>query len=186
MRAVGQGAGRAGALALLAALCLGAGPLPDAALYKAADVAPPRDPRPAPDFHMRAPDGTNVALADLGGKVVVLNFWATWCQPCVKELPALQALADRHAAEGLAVVAVNVDRKDPGDVADYGHRLGLSFALPLDPDGAVRDAYRVRALPTTYLIGRDGRLAGFAMGERPWDGPATEALVRALLERGPP
>jgi peroxiredoxin len=178
--------GRVGGRVLLAALCAGAGPLPDAALYKAAEVAPPRDPRPAPDFTLRAPDGASVALADLRGKVVVLNFWATWCRPCVKELPALQALADRHGGEGLDVVAVNVDRDDPGDVAGYGHRLGLSFALPLDPKGAVRGAYRVRALPTTYLIGRDGRLAGFAMGERPWDGPAAEALVRALLERAPP
>lgn len=178
--------GRAAALVVLAALGLGAGPLPDAALYRAADVGPPRDPLPAPDFRMRAPDGATVALSDYAGRVVVLNFWATWCQPCVEELPALQALADRHADAGLVVVAVNVDRDDPDDVAGYGRRLGLSFPLPLDPDGEVRGAYRVRALPTTYLIGRDGRLAGFAMGERPWDGPAADALVRALLERGPP
>jgi len=186
MRSAGRGGGRAGGLVLLAALCAGAGPLPDAALYDAAGVAAPRDPRPAPGFRLPTPGGGTLALADLAGRVVVLNFWATWCRPCVQELPALQALGARHGAEGLAVVAVNVDRDDPEAVAAFGRRLGLDLPLPLDPKGAVRGAYRVRALPTTYLIGRDGRLAGFAMGERPWDGPAADALVRALLERGPP
>jgi thiol-disulfide isomerase/thioredoxin len=182
---------------LLPALSARAGEAGDDPLA-ALGLTAPRERRPAPAFRLEsladgqaAPAGDRVALGDQAGRLVLVNFWATWCEPCVKELPALDALARDLGNRGLTVLAVNVDRGRRSHVTGYAERLGLTVPVLLDRDGAVRRAYQVRALPTTYLIGRDGRISGRVLGERPWDDAAHRAALEALLgeeagDAGPP
>lgn len=119
----------------------------------------------APSFSLDGPTaGSTVSLADHAGRAVLLNFWATWCAPCRHEMPFLQAVHDAHAgAEDLAVVAIDVD-ETPEQAAAYLAELGLTFPVGIDRDGRVADVYRIGTYPTTYLVGRDGRVMSIKQG----------------------
>jgi len=135
-----------------------------------------------PDFSLRTPEGRIVSLAGLHGKVVVLNFWATWCRECRTEMPAFETLHRRFGARGLVVVGVNMREGAPA-AQGYARELGLTFPLVLDPDGTVAARYGVVGLPTTFLIGRDGRAVGLAVGVREWaSAPAVEIAETLLAE----
>ncbi len=131
-----------------------------------ADEARPK----ASDFSLRTVTGERVKLSDYQGKVVVLSFWATWCGPCKQELPVLQKLADKHAAAGLAVVAVNID--DPKTVAEVRRFVAdkkLKVPVPLDPEAEVLGKYNPKgSLPFLAIVDRQGRRAfqhtGFGEG----------------------
>ena len=138
----------------------------------------PTEPR---DFSVPTLDGGRVRLADFRGKAVLLNFWATWCPPCVTELPALERLHQRHLAQGFSVLAVSLDTVGVAAVAAFVRERGLTFPVGLDPAWDVARAYGVRALPTTALLDRQGRTVGTAVGPREWDGPDGAGLVAALL-----
>jgi peroxiredoxin len=137
---------------------------------------------PAAAFSVAAPDGTSLALGDFKGKVVLLNFWATWCEPCLEEMPALERLARTYRARGLVVVALSVDREGASVVRLYLERHRLTFPVGLDPQQAVARLYRVWALPSTLILSRGG-VALFAVhGARDWDSPAGHALFEGLLK----
>jgi thiol-disulfide isomerase/thioredoxin len=138
----------------------------------------------APDFTLESLSGKRLSLKDLRGKVVFLNFWATWCVPCRDEMPLMEALHREFKNQGLAVVAVNF-REDKEAVRRFFDELGLSFDPMLDVDGEVSEQYGAFSLPLTYLIDRDGRFVGKAVGIRPWDGADAKAFIRELLERKP-
>jgi len=109
---------------------------------------------PAPDFELNDVNGNKVRLSDLGGKVVLLNFWATWCLPCRSEMPVLDAFYLRER-ERFVVMAINFD--EPQEIVqDFISELELSFPVLLDPGGTVQDLYRVRGYPTSYLIDQSG------------------------------
>ena len=134
---------------------------------------------PAPDFTLQRRGGGTVALKDLAGKVVVLDFWATWCPPCVEEMPWLVRLAEQHQADGVVFVAASQDEPDEREkvVADFIQKRvpGLApFVAWSDP--AVTRAYGVQALPTLYVIGRDGKVL------RRTRGLADESLVKGWVE----
>jgi peroxiredoxin len=133
-----------------------------------------------PDFGLRTPDGQLVSLAGLRGKVVVLNFWATWCRECLTEMPALETLHRRFATRGLAIVGVD-SREGATRVQRYAKEHGLTFPLLLDLDGAVTANYGVVALPTTLLIGRDGHPVALAVGPREWTSPGALEILETLL-----
>jgi cytochrome c biogenesis protein CcmG, thiol:disulfide interchange protein DsbE len=151
------------------------------------DVVRAKDVEPAPDFALTALDGSRVRLRDLRGRVVLLNFWATWCAPCRDEMPALARLGVELGDRGLAVLAVN-HQEAPDVVAAFARELGVTVPVLLDSAGDVAERYRVQALPTTYLIGRDGTLAGVVLGYRRWDAPDARAYLEELLgrDRGTP
>jgi peroxiredoxin len=148
----------------------------------------PADPgTPAPAYRAATLDGDTVSLADLSGNVVLINVWATWCKPCVREMPALQRLYDRFHDRGLEVLAVSIDEDLPllpggtGDVAGFVRDLGLSFRVLHDPAGNVKRTFNVIAVPVTIVITRDGRIHEKVLGERAWDDPGHAAKVEALL-----
>jgi peroxiredoxin len=125
--------------------------------------AAPVDGAPAPDFSLIGVDGTETRLSDHRGEVVLVNFWATWCGPCVVEMPLLQ---ERFAAlrdAGLFVVAVNNDER-PDEVEAFSDNAGLSFPVLLDPGAKVQRLYRVLGYPTSVLVGRDGVILAVHMG----------------------
>jgi len=138
------------------------------------------------DFRGPTLDTRPVSLAALRGKVVLVNFWATWCVECRPELPVLERLHRELGSRGLAVVGVNA-RERRETIAHYVREIGLSFPVVLDPDGAIAAQYGVIGLPATFLIDRDGRAVAFAIGPREWGGGHARALLAALLtEPRPP
>jgi peroxiredoxin len=136
----------------------------------------------APDFALpKVPGPGEISLASLRGEVVLLNFWATWCEPCEREMPAMQRLYERLAPAGLHLVAVSVD--EVAETANrFRDRLQLTFDVLSDPDKRVSDAYQTYRYPETLLIGRDGVVVERYVGPRDWDSPLYEARIRRLLE----
>ncbi len=141
------------------------------------------EPLPAPQEPALRGDGSEVALADFRGRVVLLNFWATWCAPCVREMPSLDRLQAALGPEGLDVVAVSEDRKQALAEAFLAEHELDNLALYMDRRGAVARAFGLRGLPTTYLIDREGRLVGGLQGPAEWDSEEAKALIRWYLER---
>ncbi len=121
-------------------------------------------------------------IADYRGEVVLINLWATWCVPCVTEMPSIQALYDKHAANGFRVVGIAVDDPPFADrVATFVKEHNLTFEILHEGSGKVEEDYRARGIPATYIIGRDGRIRVIRQGAADWDTPANSALVTRLL-----
>lgn len=139
----------------------------------------PLDTQP-PEFSGHTAAGQTVSLADLQGRVVLLNFWATWCQECRLEMPVLERLHRAFGAQGLTVLGVNV-REGPGAIQQYAQALDLTFPLVLDPEGRITASYGVIGLPTTFLIGRDRRAVALAIGPREWGSASARTIIQALL-----
>jgi len=136
----------------------------------------------APAFALpELPSKGDVSLASLRGQVVLLNFWATWCEPCEREMPAMQRLYAKLGPEGLHLVAVSVD-ESTDVVEQFRARFSLTFQILWDPDKRVSDTYQAYRYPETLLIGRDGVVVERYIGPRDWDSPLYEARLRRLLE----
>ncbi len=141
-------------------------------------------PVPAPPETFAALDGAPVGLADFEGRVVLLNFWATWCAPCIREMPSLDRLQAALGDRGLAVLAVSIDRGGAKVIRPFAKRLGLErLGLYHDPKGALFRAFGVTGLPTTFLIDRRGRIVGAYPGAAEWDGPEARALIEHYLRQ---
>ena len=141
----------------------------------------PKRPTVATAFSAPQLDSQQLRLSDFKGRVVFLNFWATWCVPCREEMPSMERLYQRYGARGLTIVAMSVDSGGPATVAAFVKMLRLTYLIGLDPKMVVAEQYRVRALPSSFLIDRHGNLAGIAVGARDWDSPAARAVVETLL-----
>ncbi len=144
-------------------------------------VVTPRERLPAPDFSLPALNGGEQSLAQYRGKVILLHFWATWCVSCRKELPFIQKLWSEYEGGDLVLLGINVDRGNRRGVESFVQEMGLGFPILLDADGKVRNAYEIFAMPTTYIIGRDGKIIGRIIGERDWSGKKAHALIQSLL-----
>ena len=143
------------------------------------------EPVPAPQAPMGTDSGESITLSAFEGQVVLLNFWATWCKPCVREMPSLDRLQAALSPEGLAVVAVSQDRAGLKAVEPFFLEAGLEhLGIYLDPKGKLWREFGVRGLPTTYLIDRQGRLIGAMEGPAEWDEEDAVALIRFYLEQG--
>jgi thiol-disulfide isomerase/thioredoxin len=138
-----------------------------------------------PPFSGHTLDARQASLTELRGKVVVVNFWASWCLECRSEMPVLERLHREFASRGLAIIGVNT-REDTEAVGRYAKKLGLSFPLVLDSDGKINALYGVIGLPATFLVGRDGRAVAFGIGPREWASAPGRALLEALLAEPTP
>jgi cytochrome c biogenesis protein CcmG/thiol:disulfide interchange protein DsbE len=138
-----------------------------------------------PPFSARTLDARELSLTDLRGKVVVLNFWASWCLECRPEMPVLEHLHRDFGSRGLAVIGINA-RENQAPVGRYANDLRLSFPLVLDPSGKINDLYGVVGLPATFLVGRDGRAVALAVGPRQWASAPALAIIEALLAEPAP
>jgi peroxiredoxin len=152
-------------------------------LFAGAAPAPIDRGSPAPAFELpRVGGGNPVSLASLRGKVVLLNFWATWCKPCEEEMPGMERLYQKYKDKGLVVLAVSEDADGAGAVAPFVKKHGLTFPIGLDPKMSVAASYGVWALPSTFIIDRNGNRAHFANGPREWDGRAARDLFESMLK----
>lgn len=139
-------------------------------------------PRPAPRFSLTDAEGNVAGVEGFAGQGVVLNFWATWCPPCVVEMPALDRLHALLAAQRITVLAASQDRGGMEAVRPFYERTGLrNLAIWFDPRGAAGRAFGIRGLPTSIIIDRAGNELARLEGAAEWDEPAMVARLRALL-----
>ena len=140
-------------------------------------------PVPAPDVALTGPDGAETTVAAAAGpELTVVNFWATWCAPCRKEMPSLAALAEARAADGLALVLVATGRNSPEAIARFATEVGLpGLETLLDPKSRLAAAMGVPGLPVTVLLDRDGAEIARLLGEADWGAPEAMAVVDYLL-----
>jgi peroxiredoxin len=155
-------------------------------LLKALDLRSYPSGTQPPHFTARGLDAGEISITDLRGRVVVLNFWASWCAECRPEMPGLDRLQREFGPRGLAVIGVNA-REDPATIRRFANDLRLGFPLALDPGGKVNALYGVVGLPTTFLVARDGRAVALGVGPRAWASAPARAIIEALLaEPAPP
>jgi thiol-disulfide isomerase/thioredoxin len=135
------------------------------------------------DFSLTSLDGETVELADYRGKVVLVNFWASWCPPCVHELPSMQTLYENMEGQPFEVLALNMT-EEPDQVKSFLDNFGttLTFPVLLRADKSVADAWKVRGLPTTVILGKDGTRALTWQGPKEWDSAEVKALLQPLLD----
>lgn len=146
-----------------------------------AGPAAAKRPIAAPSFRLSTPNGT-VALDSLRGKVVYLDFWASWCQPCQRSFPWMSELQQRHASDGLTVVAINLDKSR--EAADaFLEKHPPEFVVAFDSTGKTAEAYHVPAMPTSFLIGRDGTLLDSHAGFDPRRTAEIEKRIEQALAR---
>jgi thiol-disulfide isomerase/thioredoxin len=159
-----------------------AGPMKqEAALGQFTPLDPPR---PAPELGFTSRDGTALRLADFRGRVVLVNLWATWCGPCVREMPSLDRLQAQFG-DRLLVLAISEDRGGAHVVDPFLEKLALAhLAIFLDATSAAQQAFKVRGLPTSFLIDRDGRILGSLEGGAEWDAPDMLARLERYLGQG--
>jgi peroxiredoxin len=135
----------------------------------------------APAIDLLRTDGTPLSLAELRGKVVLVNFWATWCEPCVTEMPALQRLRESLGRQGLEVLAVNY-MEGPARIDAFVQKMGLGLPVVRDTDGSVAKAWGARIFPSSFVVDRSGRIRYVLTGEAEWTSPAVVSTIRELLE----
>ena len=146
----------------------------------------PREGFLAPDFTLDTLDGNKVTLSELRGKIVVVNFWATWCPPCREETPALEKSYEQYKDSGMVILGVDLTNQDAlSDVKAFVQEFSLTYPILLDRDGTVSNTlYQIRGLPTTFFINREGIIRTVVVG-----GPMSETFIRskieALLQEGP-
>ncbi len=174
---------------LLAALCLGSGQLraqtPRAPLidYKAIPkLEEIRDRPAAPDFTLPNPQGKKLSLRDYRGKLVFLNFWATWCTYCREEMPGMERLYREFKGRGLEILAVNVKDKR-SDALAFIKELKLSYTMMMDPEGEVGLLYGAWGMPASYLIDERGMVLARIWGPADWYSPAARNLIKSLLDK---
>jgi thiol-disulfide isomerase/thioredoxin len=137
---------------------------------------------PAPTLSFATRDGTVKQLSDFEGKLVLVNLWATWCVPCVKEMPALDRL-QAQLGDKLTILAISEDRGG-GDVVDpFLTRIGIkNLGIYLDPKSRASAAFAVQGLPTSFLISRDGVMLGKEEGAAEWDGAKMQAVLQGYID----
>ncbi len=175
---------------VLLALALGLAAVPPAwsgedRLFEALGFQRPSKWVQAPDVALTDLDGKSVSLKSFRGKVVLVNFWATWCIPCLYEMPEFEQLYQAYKDKGFVVLAVSVDQGDPEVVRRYVVERKLTYPVFHDPQGHLVLAFRLPGFPATYLLGPDGALLGVLAGPRAWGGPEARALIGELLRSRP-
>lgn len=161
---------------LLLALLLAAG------LVQAGDLKP-YDGAPLPDFTLGDMRGATHTLSDYRGKVVMLNFWATYCGPCIKEMPSMQRLNEKMAGKPFTILAVDMAEEAADIDAFLGkHRIKVDFPLLLDPDGEVVEQWMISAVPTTFILDRSGTIRYALYGGLEWDNEEVIATLDGLMK----
>ncbi|MES9830621.1 MAG: TlpA disulfide reductase family protein [Candidatus Thiodiazotropha sp. DIVDIV] len=135
---------------------------------------------PAPDFTLKSRTGENIKLSELRGNVVMVNFWASWCGPCRQEMPILQQLYDRYQDMGFVLLGVNVDEESA--LADKMLKdIPVNFPVLYDNENSVSKQYQVKAMPSTFMVDRDGKIRFLHKGYKPGYEDDYQQQIRTLL-----
>jgi len=137
----------------------------------------------APDFHaVDLLTRRATTLADYKAKVILLNIWATWCQPCRVEMPAIERLHQRLGGRDFQIVSVSIDADGDSVVAAYARDLGLTFQILHNQSGDIQQIYQTTGVPESFVIDRDGIIVKKVIGAAEWDGPVNETLIERLTD----
>jgi thiol-disulfide isomerase/thioredoxin len=140
---------------------------------------PPREP---PFFQFLDASGQTLTLANFAGKVLLLNLWATWCAPCIREMPSLDRLQAKVGKEDFVVLPISLDREGRPIVEAFYQRLGLRhLGIYLDPGLSIGAAFPIDVLPANFLVDREGRVTGYIRSYVDWEAPEAEAMIRRLI-----
>lgn len=155
-------------------------------LYSSLGIQRIDPPEEAEDFTLKTLKGGTVSLKDYRGRLIFLNFWATWCPPCRAEMPSMQRLWEEFKEEDFVILAIDI-QEESKLVSSFMNERGLSFPVLLDEKGKVARSYGIRGIPTTFFLNPEGEIIGKAVGERDWDSEESfqlidELLLEALLE----
>jgi len=165
---------------LLALAILSAG-----ALWYQRNAARVKGPFPAPNFSAPDMQGQVVRLSELRGKVVFLNLWATWCEPCRQEMPAMEMLYRELQGSDFAMLAVSEDAKGLEAVKPFVAEFGFTFPILLSPEGEVGRKYGITGYPETFIIDKDGQVVVHFVGPRNWADNGVRAMLRQLIQAPP-
>jgi thiol-disulfide isomerase/thioredoxin len=141
----------------------------------------PQEGSLAPPFVLSDLQGKMIGLGNLRGKVVLLNFWATWCGPCKREIPSLERLYQKRRDKGFVILAVNAERTSTSTVSSFADKYGMSFPVLLNPQADVANSYWIRAIPTSFLLDKKGVIRWKIVGGREWDNSDVLERVDQLL-----
>ena len=151
--------------------------------YQPSSVARLSKGRPAPDFSLPGLDGQKVSLKDYRGKVVLVNVWATWCPPCVEEMPSMEKLYQELKGDGFEILAVSIDESGAKDVGPFMKKHKLSFPALTDPEGTIKSIYKTTGVPESFVIDKDGTLLEIVIGPRDWATPEVVRYFQNLVAR---
>jgi len=139
--------------------------------------------RPAPNFTLPELDGKMVSLSDYKGHVVLVNIWATWCPPCIDEMPSMEALYKIFKGENFEILAISIDAMGTNAVAPFMKKHSLSLPALLDPAGTIKTAYQTTGVPESFIINKQGILVEKIIGPRNWAAPEVVRYFRDLIGR---
>lgn len=138
---------------------------------------------PAPDFAFPGLDGKMIRLSDHKGKVVLVNIWATWCPPCVDEMPSMEKLYQKFEAENFEILAVSIDESGLKAVAPFMKKTGLTFPALIDSEGTIKTAYRITGIPESFIIDKQGFLIKKIVGPVDWASPKVFRFFSELIQK---
>ncbi|MGD9042936.1 MAG: TlpA disulfide reductase family protein [Desulfobacterales bacterium] len=150
-------------------------------LYQPSGVQQLTKGRPAPNFSLPGLDGQTVSLTDYKDKVVLLNIWATWCPPCVEEMPSMEKLYQELGGDGFEILAVSIDESGSKDVRPFMKKHKLSFPALTDQEGTIKGLYQTTGVPESFVIDKDGTLLEIVIGPRDWAAPEVVRYFQNLI-----
>jgi peroxiredoxin len=144
------------------------------------DVRAPKEGDAAPDFNLTSLSGGEVRLSDLRGKVVLVNFWASWCPPCRGEIPSLVTLNSAMAGKNFRLLAVSVDNEGKDAIEPFFNKLGISLPTLFDPHGSVGKSYGITGVPETFIVDKNGIIRKKVVGPIDWSAPDVISFINGL------
>ena len=146
-------------------------------------INPIKGNRKAPDFSLKDLKGTEVEIKQFKGKVVFLNFWATWCGPCTEEMPGMEFLHRQFKEKNFLLLTISVDYEGIKPVQEFINKHQYTFPVLLDPQGETLDLFEVKGIPTTFLIDKKGKMVWKAIGPKDWKSPEVVSLINLLIAK---
>ena len=152
----------------------------EADLFSKIRIDPIKGNKKAPDFSLKDLNGKKVEIKQFKGKIILLNFWATWCGPCKEEIPALEVLPQQFKEKNLVLLTISVDYEGLKPVQEFMNKHHYTFPVLLDPQGETLDLFEVKEIPTTFIIDKKGGMIGRAIGPRDWKNPEVFSRINLL------
>ena len=154
----------------------------ESGLFSKIGATPIKNHKKTPNFCLEELNGEKVRLAALKGKIVFLNFWATWCGPCIEEMPSMEALYQRYREKDFVLLAISVEERNPEPAKKFIQKHRYRLPVLLDPAGKTLDLFEIHRIPATVIIDKKGRTIGRAIGPRDWSSPEVFSLIDQMLQ----